>query len=101
MATTFKFEHDFPNISLEKFIAHLNDPALNLMLERDLHFEERKMIKRKEKPGVIEWTIQVKKAGELPSVLRKIVKDTVFAWREVSYLVQKENCVYWQILPEE
>lgn len=100
MATNFKLEHDFPTISLEKFTAHLNDPELNRMLEKGLAFEERKMIKRKESTDGVEWQFKVKKSGELPAAIQKIIKGDVFGWQENSRFVRKENCIYWQIVPD-
>ncbi len=99
MTTSFKLEHKFTTIPLEKFVAHLNDPKLNKMLEKGLSFEERSLVHRKESPGEIEWQFNVKKSGELPSAIKKVLKQDSFGWREVSRFVRKENCIYWEILP--
>lgn len=100
MATTFKLEHDFPNIPLDKFVAHLNDPKLNNMLEKGLDFNERKLISTKESPTEIEWRFHVKKATELPKAIQKIIKEDAISWEETSRFVRKENCIYWEIIPD-
>ncbi|HXW53042.1 MAG TPA: DUF2505 family protein [Myxococcota bacterium] len=97
MSTTFKLEHDFPDISLSKFIAHLNDPQLNKMLETGLSFDERKMVKRKELPSGVEWQFHVRKHGELPAAIKRIIKSDGFSWQEKSCFVRAENRVYWEI----
>jgi hypothetical protein len=53
MTTSFKLEHQFKNIPVEKFIAHLNDDKLNKMIEDGLSFDERVLISRKEHADVI------------------------------------------------
>jgi len=100
MATTFKLEHDFPDISLAKFTAHLNDPKLNRMLEQGLSFDERKLMKRKEGPNAIEWQFHVKKRGDLPAAIKRIINNDAFGWLENSRFVRAENCVYWEINSE-
>jgi hypothetical protein len=92
-------EHRFDNIPLEKFVAHLNDPKLNKMLEKGLSFDERTLTSRKETPTGIEWQFQVKKSGDMPSAIKKVIKGDSFGWQEISRLVRKENCIYWEILP--
>lgn len=100
MATTFKLEHEFPTISLDQFVAHLNDPKLNRMLEEGLDFSERKLISTKESPTEIKWVFRVKKSSQLPKAIQKIVKDETFSWEESSRFVRKENCIYWEIVPD-
>lgn len=100
MATSFRLEHDFPKISLEKFIAHLNDPKLNQMLEEGLDFTERKLIKRVEHPDSIEWQFIIKKSGDLPPMIEKVVKGASISWLEDSVLKKSENCIYWRITPQ-
>lgn len=101
MSTKFTIEHEFPSISLEKFVAHLNDPKLNTLLEQELNFEERRMVaKKSEKNGDIEWSFIVKKSGDVPPALKKIIKGNSFSWKEISRYVPKEHCIYWQILPD-
>ncbi len=98
MTTAFKFEHKFKNIPIEKFVAHLNDPKLNKMLEEGLSFDERTLTSRKEKPDGIEWQFMVKKSGELPAAIKKVIKGDSFGWQEISRLVRAENCIYWEIV---
>jgi uncharacterized protein DUF2505 len=101
MTTKFSIEHDFPTISLEKFVTYLNDPKLNKLLEKELDFDERKMIEKKEDAnGDIEWSFIVKKTGEMPSALKKLIQGDCFSWKEISRYVPKEHCIYWEILPD-
>lgn len=101
MATSFSIEHSFPHISVEKFIKYLNDPKLNQLLEENLSFDERTLLEKKVKPnGEITWKFRVKKAGNLPSSIKKIIGAEAFAWQEISRLVPEEHCVYWEIVPE-
>lgn len=100
MSTDFKLEHNFPNIPLEKFIAHLNDPALNDMLKEALDFEERTLLIKKENHDSVLWQFKVKKKQALPSAIKKVLKDDAFSWQESSRFVQKENCIYWSISPQ-
>lgn len=100
MATTFKLEHDFKNISLDKFVAHLNDPELNRMLLDGLSFDERTLVKREENTESVKWEFHVKKSGDLPAPIKKILKADAFSWHETSRLLRKENCVYWTIEPD-
>lgn len=100
MTTAFKLEHDFKTIPLEKFVAHLNDPKLNKMLEQGLSFDERTLISRKEDVDGIEWQFRVKKSGELPAAIKKVLKEDSLGWQEKSRFVRKENCIHWQILPD-
>lgn len=101
MTTSFSLEHEFPEISLEKFVAHLNDPKLNHMLEKELSFEQRSLIEKTEgKNGDMQWQFLVKKKGELPASVKKIVPGDGLAWKEISRYVAKEHCIYWEIVPE-
>jgi hypothetical protein len=101
MTTSFTIENTFPSISLEKFVAHLNDPKLNSLLEKELSFDERTMTQRIESNnGNLEWHFLVRKKGELPTAIKKIIPGDGLAWHEVSRFVAKENCIYWEIKPE-
>lgn len=100
MTTSFRLEHEFPKIPLEKFIAHLNDPKLNEMLEKGLDFTARKLTKCTEKPDSIEWQFVIEKSGEVPAAIEKVIKGTTISWVEDSKLIKKENCIYWQITPK-
>lgn len=85
---------------MKKFLAHLNDPKLNRMLEQGLDFSERKLMKRKETETEIEWQFRVKRSGELPAPIKKIINSDVFGWQETSRFVRKDNCIYWKIEPD-
>src|ERR1700688_5294521 len=101
MATSFRLEHEFEKIPLEKFEAHLNDPELNAMLEKGLSFDQRKLMNKTTKEsGVIEWSFQVKKTGDMPEAIKKVLKGNSFSWREDSKFVPSEHKIYWQIIPD-
>lgn len=100
MATSFKLQHDFPGISIEKFIAHLNDEKLNAMLADGLDFDERTLLSHKQTLGSVEWEFRVKKTGDLPAAIKKVLKADAFSWHERSRFVPSENCIYWEIIPE-
>jgi hypothetical protein len=99
MASHFNLEHDFPDIPLDKFTAHLNDPKLNQMLQEGLSFEERAIIKKEENDRETTWQFRVRKNGDLPAAIKKILQGDALAWIETSRFVRKENCIYWQINP--
>src|SRR5580704_1514193 len=94
---SFKLEHEFLEIPLQKFIAHLNDEKLNQMLLVGLDFTERKLLKHKEFPDRIEWQFLLKKSGDLPKVISKILKSNSISWLEDSVFKKNENCIYWHI----
>lgn len=100
VATSFTLQHDFLNIPLELFEAHLNDPELNRRLKDGLGFDERKLIESHEHKDRIEWVFLVKKHGDMPKVLQKVLKDQSLAWLESSRFMPKEHCIYWEIKPE-
>lgn len=101
MASTFSLEHEFLDISLEKFEKYLNDDKLNQMLEKSLGFKERKLIETdKSTNGEIVWVFSVKKQGQIPSALSKFIPDGAIAWQEKSRFVPGEHCVYWEITPK-
>ena len=80
---------------------HLNDPKLNQLLEQNLFFDERSMTKRVvKKNGDVEWHFNIKKHGELPAVLKKVLHAEGLSWKEVSRFVAKEHCIYWEITPD-
>ncbi len=100
MTTSFRIEHDFLKVPLEKFVAHLNDPKLNEMLEKGLDVDERKLLKRVDLPDVIEWQFSIKKSGEVPAVIEKVLKGTSISWIEDSTFQKKDNCIHWRISPQ-
>lgn len=101
MTTSFILEHDFPTISLEKFEAHLNDPKLNKLLEKELSFDERTLTDRVvNKNGDVEWHFNIRKKGELPAALKKIIPGDGLSWKETSRYIAKEHCIYWEIKPD-
>lgn len=100
MTTSFKFEHQFDDIPIKKFIAHLNHPALNKMLQEELDFDVRELINKTEKDNEITWQFMVKKTGDLPKAIKKIIDGNGISWIETSKLVVDEQCIYWNITPQ-
>lgn len=101
MTTTFTLEHDFKDISLEKFENYLNDPKLNEMLKEGLSFDERKLIKKEfANEEEINWHFYVKKKGQIPKSLKNFITDDMLSWQETSRFVKKEHCIYWKIEPK-
>lgn len=100
MATQFKLEHEFLDIPLAVFEAHLNDPELTKRIKQGLGFDERKLVSHKESKDSTEWSFLVKKHGDMPKALQKIFKDGGLSWLEQSRFVRDEHCIYWDIKPE-
>lgn len=100
MATTFSLQHEFPKIPLDVFEAHLNDPKLNQMLEQGLGFDERTLIEERATKDGTNWLFLVKKCGDMPKALQKILKEDGLSWHESSRFVRAEHCIYWEINPE-
>lgn len=101
MTTSFRLEHDFPNIPLEKFIAHLNDERLNHMIEEGLDFSERRLLKCTKNKDGTKWRFSIKKAGNVPAFIQKVLKGKSISWIEDSQFIEKENCIYWRITPQD
>lgn len=100
MATKFTLEHCFPSISRQKFEAFLNHPTLNELLKKSLDFKERELVKKTElNNGSIEWQFKVKKVGDMPSGIKKIMGDNTIGWIEISRFDPKDHCIYWRIEP--
>lgn len=100
MATTFKLEHEFPKISLERFEKYLNHPKLNEILSKMPGFRSRDLIEEKQHDsGEIEWRFQVVAGGNVPPAVQKIISPDMFTWIESSRFVPKEHCIYWEIIP--
>lgn len=100
MATKFTIQHSFSNISLEKFETYLNHPKLNELLKKELDFEERELVKEtKRRDGGIEWQFKVKKVGDVPAGIKKLIGGNALGWLETSHFDPKEHCVHWEIEP--
>ncbi len=100
MTTTFRLEHQFPDISLELFERHLNHPDLIKQLSAMPGFRSRDLVDRKDGPdGVIHWTFKVVAGGDIPASARKVVNDDMLTWHEVTRFVPAEHVIHWQIVP--
>lgn len=100
MATKFTLEHFFPTITRQKFEAYLNHPKLNELIKKELDFLQRELVKKTDmKNGAIEWQFKVKKIGDVPSGIKKIIGDNAIGWIEVSRFEPEDHCIYWHIEP--
>lgn len=100
MTTSYKLEHEFPEIPFEVFEKHLNHPELNKMLAKMPSFKSRDLIDSKTlKNGEQHWCFKVVAGGELPPAISKIVSPDTFTWLEKSRFVPKEHAVYFEIEP--
>ncbi len=52
------------------------------------------------KNGDVEWHFNIRKKGELPAALKKIIPGDGLSWKEVSRYIAKEHCIYWEIKPD-
>ena len=68
MSTSFRLEHDFPDIPVERFEKHLNHPELIGMLGAMPAFRSRELHEKKDLPGgAINWRFKVVAGGQLPA----------------------------------
>jgi hypothetical protein len=100
MATTFRLEHEFPDISVELFEKHLNEPELIKMLAGMPAFRSRDLVHKKELGGgVIEWRFKVVAGGNMPATARRVVSEDMLTWHEDTKFVPAEHTIYWKIMP--
>ncbi len=100
MATTFRLEHDFPDIPVDLFERYLNDPELIAMLSGMPAFRSRDLVAKKDLGGgVVEWRFKVVAGGELPAAARRIVSEDMLTWHEDTKFVPAEHTIYWKIMP--
>lgn len=99
MTTTFELTHDFADISLEKFEKYLNHEKLNDLLEKELDFASRKLVKTTDDKNTISWVFEVKKKANLPSAIKNIIKTDLISWQEESVFNKKNHTINWEIIP--
>lgn len=99
MTTTFELTHEFENISLEKFEKYLNHEILNNLLEKELDFVSRKLVKTSNNKHNISWIFEVKKKANLPSALKNMIKSDTISWQEESIFNSKDHSISWEITP--
>lgn len=100
MASTFRLEHDFPDIPVDLFEKYLNDPELIKMLAGMPAFRSRDLVDRKDLGGgVIEWRFKVVAGGDIPASARRVVSEDMLTWHEDTKFVPSEHTIYWTITP--
>ena len=100
MSTTFKLEHNFPDIPVEVFEKLLNHPDLIGMLDKMPAFRSRDLVSKTEnKDGSTTWRFKVVAGGDLPASARKVVSEEMLTWHEDTKFVPSEHTIYWTIVP--
>jgi hypothetical protein len=100
MATTFRLEHEFKDISVELFERYLNHPELIAMLGGMPAFRSRDLVDKQDLgDGVVNWKFKVVAGGEIPSSARRVVSEDMLTWHENTKFVPKEHTIYWTIEP--
>jgi len=100
MATTFQFEHEFPEISMELFEKYLNHPVLNKKLSSMPGFKSRDMLEEQKLPGgETLWKFKVVAGGDVPASMQKLLPDNLLTWMETSRFVPNDHAIHWQIEP--
>lgn len=100
MATTFRLEHDFPDIPIELFEKHLNHPDLIAMLAAMPAFRSRDLVEKTDLGGgVVGWRFKVVAGGDVPLAARRVVTDEMLTWHEDTRFVPSEHTIYWNIIP--
>jgi hypothetical protein len=100
MTTSFKLEHDFPDISVEVFEAYLNDPELIKMLDKMPAFRSRDLVDHKKNgDGSTMWRFKVVAGGDVPASVRKVLNEEMLTWHEDTRFVPAEHTIHWTIVP--
>jgi hypothetical protein len=100
MTTSFKLEHDFPDISVDVFEAYLNDPELIKMLDKMPAFRSRDLVDhKKDGDGSTTWRFKVVAGGDVPSSVRKVLNEEMLTWHEDTRFVPAEHTIHWTIVP--
>lgn len=100
MATTFKLEHDFPDIPCDVFEAYLNDPELIKMLDKMPAFRSRDLVSKTDNAdGSTTWRFKVVAGGDVPASVRKVLSEDMLTWHEDTRYVPKEHTIHWTIVP--
>ena len=121
MATTFRLEHDFPDIPIELFEKYLNHPELIAMLGAMPAFRSRDLVEKKDLGGgTTGWRFKVVAGGailpvipdigyasrdvgfdgnSIPPAARRVVSEDMLTWHEDTRFVPAEHTIYWSIVP--
>ena len=100
MTTTFRLEHDFPDIPIELYEKHLNHPDLIAMLSAMPAFRSRDLVDKTDLGGgVIGWRFKVVAGGDIPLAARRAVSEDMLTWHEDTRFVPNEHAIYWSIVP--
>lgn len=100
MTTTFKLEHDFPDIPVDLFERHLNHPELIAMLSGMPAFRSRDLVEKKDLGGgQVNWRFKVIAGGDIPASARKVMNEDMLTWHEDTRFVPSEHTIYWTIVP--
>ncbi len=100
MTTSFRLEHDFPGVPLEKFEKYLNHPKLNKRLSKMPAFRSRELIEEQKLPnGEIHWKFKVVAGGDIPPAVSKLVSPEMFSWIETSQFKPEEHALHFTIEP--
>jgi hypothetical protein len=100
MSTSFRLEHDFPDIPVELFEKHLNHPDLIANLSAMPAFRSRDLVEKKDLGGgTVNWRFKVVAGGQLPSGINKVIKEEMLTWWEDTKFVPADHCIYWTIVP--
>jgi len=100
MATTFRLEHDFPDISIELYEKYLNHPELIGMLAGMPAFRSRDLVDKKDLgEGRVNWRFKVVAGGDIPKSAQRVVNDDMLTWYEDTRFEPKEHTIHWTIVP--
>lgn len=100
MTTSFRLEHQFPDIPIELFEQHLNHPELIEMLDAMPAFRSRDLVDKEDLGnGRTRWRFKVVAGGEIPPAARKVMSEEMLTWWEDTTFVPEEHCIYWTIEP--
>jgi hypothetical protein len=100
MTTTFRLEHDFPDIPVDLFERHLNHPELIAMLGAMPAFRSRDLVEKKDLgDGRTNWRFKVVAGGDIPASARKVVNEDMLTWHEDTRFEPREHTIHWTIVP--
>jgi hypothetical protein len=100
MTTSFKLEHDFPDIPVELFERYLNHDELIAMLAGMPAFRSRDLVEKKDLgDGRVNWRFKVVAGGDIPASARKVVSEDMLTWHEDTRFEPKEHTIHWSIVP--
>ena len=100
MSTSFRLEHDFPDIPVELFEKYLNHPELIGMLGAMPAFRSRELHQKTDLPGgATNWRFKVVAGGQLPPGVNKVISEDMLTWWEDTKFVPAEHNIYWTIVP--